>query len=192
LHICTHHVQLNASGSISGGKTVARSKGRKKKRKRRAKRALNKAEEVQKVIDESLVTVESDRDDYPNVQSIPMVKIAVIELLRGTNVTDLMEVLRDRGYICGRDKCYRLMKLAKKEIMRRSEKDIAANFAWAEENFKRIMREAMQKGDHRVQIVAIKELVSLWGLNNPENSAMVQELEVTPEMIEQFEQMILR
>ena len=83
-----------------------------------------------------------------------------------------------------------MIKLAKQEIRKRGEKDFEVNYAWAQENLLQVHAEALDRGDHRARVVAIKELVSLWGLQNREEPP--KQLEITPEMLEQFEQTILR
>jgi hypothetical protein len=148
------------------------------------KRAKKKKKEDVKVVEAIII------DESLTSATIPMLPITLNEVLKGSNAAAIQEVLKVSGFSVGRDKCYRLIKLAKAEIMKRAEKSIAENYAWAEANLMKLHAEAVDDKDKRAQVVIIKELIDLWGIKRQEIKET--ETEITPEMIEQFEQALLR
>ena len=124
------------------------------------------------------------------LQNLPLVEIATVEVLRGTSPKDIQEIFKQEGFVVSMNKTYNMIKIARKEIIRQGQQDINAKIAWAQANFMEIHRQATGNNDVRTRMVAIVELCKLWGVyNRPEPDA---ELEITEEHIAAQERMILR
>jgi len=141
--------------------------------------------------------VEAELDQINEVMKaidVPMVRILAKHLLKGGqsgyNYKDAQKALKDKGYDVGVHKACSLIKAAKAQIVLAGEKDIAVNLGWAQANLMDMHREAVENGDPRQRFAVIQELIKLWGLHRPTET--VSEQEITPEMIEQFEQRLLR
>jgi len=139
------------------------------------------------------LSAELDPVEVPNAQAIGNVKllsITVKEILKGSNAKTIRDVLKDKGFEVGYNKSYDLIKLAKQRIVRLGERDINVNYSWAEVNLREMHAEAVRDQDDRKRFAALDRLIVIWGLNRPHEE--VKETEITPEMIEDFEQKLLR
>jgi len=126
----------------------------------------------------------------PAMRNIKILKITVREILKGSGMQAIWQILKDSGYQIGHNKCYELIRMAKQEIVKRGEKDISVNYGWAQANLMDIHKRAVEENDTQLQIAMIDRLIVLWGLNRPHGE--VKEAEITDEMIEEFEQRLLR
>lgn len=153
------------------------------------KRGPNKSKELQ-IIEKLEAEVIQEGEMVGTVRTEPMLTVAIVEYLRGSSARELKDALEGAGFKCSLAKAYRVMKIAKHEVRKRCSKDFDANLAWAQENLLEMHANAKDMGDYKAQFVIIKELIDLWGLKKPQEAQ--EELEVTTEMVEQFEAALLR
>jgi phosphopantothenoylcysteine synthetase/decarboxylase len=134
-------------------------------------------------------------DDYKTAddltaKSIPIIQIAIREVLNGTQGYAMRDIFRKRGHDVGIERTYQLIKVAKLEIVTRARRDLDENFAWIQENLVEMFSDTKKTKDARLGLLVLKELKDLWGLNNLPPKA--DDKEITPEMIQQFTQVFLR
>ena len=82
---------------------------------RKTQRQMAKAEQAELVAAELL-----EPDHLPCAHQMPefrLLRIAVKELLKGSNAATIREVVKEAGYQVGYNKSYDLIKLAKKHII---------------------------------------------------------------------------
>lgn len=146
--------------------------------------------EITEAIEAEVIEPGEEEPVVGTVRTEPMLQLIVGEFLRGTSVNDMRDALAQAGYPCNKDKVYRLLKLAKLEVRKRARKDFDENYAWAQENLLQIHAQAQDTNDVKIQLVVIKQLIELWGLDVKDETP--KETDITPEMIEQFETALLR
>jgi len=152
------------------------------KPRRKTRKQMNEAEQL-------MVTFEDGTEDLPSIRDIPLIKLAIDHVLAGTNAKDIRDSFVEAGFSCGMDRAYSVIKIAKQEIAKEGYKDFACNFSWAQSNLMDIHARALANNDDRMRVVVIKELIGLWQLDKPEEEKAE---EITDEMIEAFEQKLLR
>lgn len=150
---------------------------------RKAKRIMEKIEKV----DATLEPVEN----LPALKDIPMINIAVKQILKGTTTRKLQAMFKASGFEVGLNTTYRIIEIAKAEIVRHSEKNFDVNFAWCQQNLMKLHSNAVDENDDKMRLVVIKEIINLCGLNRP-REVEEEKKDITPEMIEEFEQKLLR
>jgi len=155
------------------------------KPKKHVKRQMKRIEEMEAEVHDAELM-----DELPTVKTVPMLGIAINEVLKGTNQEQLQAVLESKGYPMGKHKVYDLIRAAKKEILRRGERDFEENYAWVQENLMAMHAEAIDSDDPRMRLVVIKELADLWGLKKQQVEK--KDTVITAEMLEQFERQLLR
>lgn len=131
---------------------------------------------------------EDGKEFCPTVSEIPIMSMVLDEVLKGTHPKTIKKILNDQDIPISQQRLNSVIKLARKEIGSHAYKDYSVNYAWAEANLKDVHSRAVASGDDRMRVVVIKELINLWQLDQEQ----VEEREITDDMIEQFEQRLLR
>ena len=147
------------------------------------RKALNEYKKVKGVL-------EIDEVKLPRIEAIPLLGMVTKLVLIGSNAETIQRSIKKEGYELGINKVYNLMRAAKLEIKNRTDKDVDANYAWVQHNLLEMHQRATLEKDHRVRLVVIKELCALWNLNVQQ--VEVKTTNITPEMLEQFDQQFLR
>ena len=134
-------------------------------------------------------TLEGDQEELPDIRDIPIMGLVIDQVLKGTPAKKLRTLLRDENIEIGMARTYSLMQIARREIAKEGYHDFALNYAWAQSNLMDIHSRAVESDDDRMRVVVIKELIDLWQLTKHEED---ESKEITPAMIEEFEQKLLR
>lgn len=146
---------------------------------------------AKKTIESLEAVLETKQEEIlPDVDEIPMFPLVLQEVMKGTHVRQICKKLNQEGFKCGMQRTFSIVKIAKREIMKAGERDIAVQFGWAQSNLMDIHSRAVEAGDDRMRLVAIKQLIDLWEIHRPKDER--EEKEITPEMIEDFEKKLLR
>jgi hypothetical protein len=133
--------------------------------------------------------LEDDTRDLPDLRDIPLMRTVIEQVINGTKPRGIQKILSEEGYDCGLNRIYSMIKIARQEIAKEGYGDFRTNYSWAQTNLMDIHARAVLSGDDRMRVVVIKELIALWQLTTqPEEDNR----EITQEMIEEFEQKLLR
>jgi hypothetical protein len=131
---------------------------------------------------------DSKREVMTYSKTLEPLRIVVAEVLKGENCEMIKSTLKMKGFDCGRDKVYRMIKIAKKKIASTAEKDFLLNYKWVEENLFNIHAEAFAEKDQRLRLMVIDKLMTLWSLNVTRVESI--EMQVTPEKLAEYEQIL--
>jgi len=159
-----------------------------RKRQRKKKRSDTKKETL--VVEAIEPEVLDDPEMLPSGYAEEMLTIAIAEVMKGCNGLQLQERMKNHGYDMGRDKAYRLLKYCRQEVAKIATHDYEEHYAFVVNNYLDLHRQAVETKDTRLQVVCLKELSDIWALKRqPEKQ---EEKEITPELVEKFEQALLR
>lgn len=127
----------------------------------------------------------------PTLKDMPIIELVTNEVMKGTSVRKVKEMLNSEGYEIGANRTNKIINYVKQQIMESAEKNFDVNLGWCQTNLLEMHAEAVANNDNRMRLVVLKELISLWGLNRPREEQNDQK-EITPDMIEEFERKLLR
>ena len=136
---------------------------------------------------EPVMSVPAKLEDMPDVD---MVRVAMKAILKGCDAEAIRDAIFDEGLVIGKGRCGEVIEAAKKQIVKCGEKDMGLNFGWAQRNLMEMHKDAVERDDFRARGAIIKQLIELWGLHRPTEE--VKEFEVTQDMIDEYEQRLLR
>lgn len=119
-------------------------------------------------------------------KTLEPLRIVIKEVLKGSNAETVKAELFVKGFKCGIHKVYRLIRIGKKKIAQRAEKDFQVNYAWIEQNLFDLHAECIEEKDRRMRVIVLDKLMQLWGLNVQRVESI--EMKVTPEKLAEYEQ----
>ena len=146
------------------------------------KKQINKALEIHKK------DAELEPEVLPYSKMLLPIRITCRCVLQGMPSNDIRIELKLKGFDCNMQKVYRLIRIAKKQIMRHAERDLEFNYKFIETNLLDMHLQCVSEDDKHLRLKVLDKLMMLWSLNVQRIEQI--EMEVTPEKLAEYERMI--